>query len=219
MKILLIGPPGVGKGTQSKLICEFYKIRHISIGDVLRKHISNCTNIGKLINEFDINNGKLVNDELINSLVKSICDGEIANKFYLLDGYPRTINQALFYVNKILNKFSKYMVIYLNADRKYILDRISQRRICSNCGNVYNLGKKNSKHFDKCDLCGSKLIQRLDDQYDVFRKRLEIYDKTTLDIVNYFYNLDVLFEVDASGEIEYVFNNIKNIVGEYYDLY
>lgn len=216
MRILLIGPPGVGKGTQSKLICEFYKIKHISTGDILRKHISDCTSIGKLINEFDINSGKLVQDELINNLVKDICDERLSNNFYLLDGYPRTINQALFYVNKISSKFSKYMVIYLNADRKYILNRVSQRRICSNCGSVYNLEKKFS---NKCDLCGNKLIQRLDDRYDVFQQRLEIYDKTTIDIVNYFCSFGVLFEIDGSGEVDYVFNNIKNIVGEYYDLY
>lgn len=218
MKILLIGPPGVGKGTQSKLICDFYNIEHISTGDILRKHIRDYTNIGKMINEIDINNGKLVRDDLINDLIKYICNNNLI-KSYLLDGYPRTLNQAIFYVNRVLNKFNKYIVIYLNANREYILNRISQRRICLNCGGIYNLKENYSQDSDLCSVCGNKLIQRLDDRYEVFQERLKIYDETTFDIINYFSDLNVLFEVDGSGEIDYVFNNIRNVIGEYYDLY
>lgn len=219
MKILLIGPPGVGKGTQSKLICEFYGLSHISTGDILRKHIDRCTDIGMVINRFDINNGKFVPDKLINGLIKQMDIEGLLKKSYLLDGYPRTLNQAEFYVNQILDQLSKYMVIYLNASREYILDRISQRRICSGCGNVYNLKNVSPKNSGICDECGKNLIQRLDDRIDVFNGRLEIYDKMTLDVIKYFMSLNVLFEVDASREINDVFGNIKNIIGEYYDLY
>lgn len=219
MKILLMGPPGVGKGTQSKLVCGFYNLNHISTGDILRKHIDECTEIGKIINKFDINQGKFVPDDLINKLVWQIGKDGLLKQSYLLDGYPRTFNQALFYVNEILDKSSKYMVIYLNTDREYILNRISQRRVCISCGNVYNLKEISPKVFGVCDKCGNKLIQRLDDRLDIFKKRLEIYDNITFDIVKYFDSLSVLFEVDASGKINDVFNKIKSIIGEYYDLY
>lgn len=219
MKILLIGPPGVGKGTQSKLICEFYGLSHISTGDILRKNIDICTDIGKAINKFDINKGKFVPDKLINNLIKQMNKDGLLKKSYLLDGYPRTLNQAEFYVNQVLDKSSKYMVIYLNASREYILDRISKRRICSGCGNVYNLKNVSPKNSGICDECGKSLIQRLDDRIDVFNERLEIYDKMTFDVIKYFISLNVLFEVDASGEINSVFGNIKNIIGEYYGLY
>lgn len=219
MKILLMGPPGVGKGTQSKLICDFYKIEHVSTGNILRNHIKNSTYIGDVINEFHINNGDFVQDKLINDLMSEICVNYLCNKSYLLDGYPRTLNQSIFYVNKILTKSSKYLVIYLNADRKHILDRINHRWICSECGIVYNIKKNNSLISNICNKCGNKLIRRSDDKVDIFMKRLEIYDKLTKKAINYFNKFSVLFEVNASGDVNDVFNNIKDIIGEYYDLY
>lgn len=219
MKILLMGPPGVGKGTQSKLICNFYKIEHISTGDILRNHISKFSDIGQMINESHINNGNFVQDKLINNLMSEICLNYLFDKSYLLDGYPRTLNQSIFYVNKILTKSSKYLVIYLNADRNYILDRINYRLICPECNTIYNMKGNSPAICNICDKCGNKLIKRLDDKVDILRKRLEIYDKLTTKAIDYFIKLNVLFEVNASGDIGDVFNNIKDIIGEYYDLY
>lgn len=220
MKILLIGPPGVGKGTQSKLICDFYKIEHISTGDILRKHISESTHIGNMIDESHINSGRLVEDELINSLMSEMCANYLSNKSYLLDGYPRTLNQAKFYTNNILgNPSTKYVVIYLTTDREHILDRINHRLVCSECGCVYNIKNISPNVCNTCDRCGNKLTRRADDDINVFKKRLEIYDQFIPDVINYFKKFNVLYEVDALGDISDVFNNIKDIIGESYDLY
>lgn len=219
MKILLMGPPGVGKGTQSKLICDFYNLMHISTGDILRNHINEGTEIGKVIKKFDIHKGKFVPDYLINDLVKQIHDKDVYFDSYLLDGYPRTVDQAKFYVNEILKKDSKYMVIHLSANKDFILDRICNRVTCGKCGNVYNLKTKSPKIHGICDECGNNLVKRQDDDIEIFKKRLEIYNNVTYATINYFRELKVLFEVDASGEVEFIFNKIKNVIGEYYDLY
>lgn len=218
MKILLIGPPGVGKGTQSRLICEFFKIKHVSTGDILRKHIYDSTDMGKMISKFDIDKGKFVPDYLINDLVYRMNESGVFTSSYLLDGYPRTLDQALFCVENIL-KDSKYLVIYLNSSREDIIERILGRRVCEECGSVYNLGKFNPRLHDVCDVCGGTLIQRADDTQDIFYNRLNIYYEITSSVIEYFRNLNVLYDVEASGKIEDVFSDIKYIIGEYYDLH
>lgn len=219
MKIVLMGPPGVGKGTQSKLICDNYKIEHISTGNILRKCINENTEVGKKILSYNIYEGNFVPDDLVNNLIKDMKENGFLDKSYLLDGYPRTFSQAMFYSDEILDKFDRYMVIYLNSSKDDIFRRISERRTCINCGYTYNLRKNAPKVVGVCDRCGSVLIQRADDDPSVFNRRLEIYEKLTSSIVKYFMDKRVLFEVNASGEIDEVFNKIKKIIGEFYDLY
>lgn len=219
MKILLVGPPGVGKGTQANLICNRYNIRHISTGDILRKYIADDTDIGKKILNYGIECGRFVSDDLVNSIVSQLKSDKILGQSYLLDGYPRTVSQAEFYVNNILNENDKYLVIHLNTSNEYILDRISNRLTCINCGNIYNLQNDLPKIYGKCDICGNRLIIRSDDNINIFKNRLEIYDKMTSKVVDYFRNLDVLYEIDASYKINEIFSQVKKIIGEYYDLY
>ena len=218
MKIVLMGPPGVGKGTQSELICNNYNIEHISTGNILRKCIDENTEVGKKIIGYNIYEGNFVPDDLVNGLIKDMKENGTLGNSYLLDGYPRTFAQALFYDNEILNEFDKYIVIYLNSSKEDIFRRISERRTCINCGYTYNLRKNAPKVVGVGDKCGSVLIQRADDDPNVFNKRLDIYENLTSRIVKYFTNKKVLFEVNASGEIDEVFNEIKKIIGEFYDL-
>lgn len=219
MKILLIGPPGVGKGTQSKLICDEFNINHISTGDILRKHIMNGTEIGKQILKYGIDKGNFIPDDLINDLVNQMkLEGSLRGS-YLLDGYPRTISQAKFYTDTILDKYSKYLVVYLNTDIEDILNRVSNRLTCIGCGTSYNLKNNAPKTAGICDKCGSQLIKRADDYVNILKDRLEIYYKNTVNIIKYFEDLNVLYEVNASQGINEIFSEIKRIIGEYYDSY
>lgn len=219
MRILLIGPPGVGKGTQANLICSKYNLKHISTGDILRKYISDDSEIGKRISNYGIDCGKFVSDDLVNSIVSQLKSDKILDQSYLLDGYPRTVSQAEFYINNILNKNEKYLVIYLSTSNEYILNRISNRLTCINCGNIYNLQNDLPKIYGKCDICGNWLIIRSDDKVNILKERLEIYYRITSRVVDYFRNLDVLYEIDASYGINEIFSQVKKVIGEYYDLY
>lgn len=219
MNVLLIGPPGVGKGTQSKLICNEYNIKHISTGDILRKHIVDNTEIGKEISSYGIDSGNFISDSLMNKILYQMKIDNILDDSYLLDGYPRTLSQAEFYINNILDKDQKYLVLHLNTDNQYILNRISNRLTCINCGSIYNLQNDLPKICGKCDKCGSNLIKRSDDKINIFKERLEIYYSITFKVVEYFRSLDVLYEIDASNDINEIFNQIKKVIGEYYDLY
>lgn len=218
MKILLIGPPGVGKGTQANLICKEYKLKHISTGDILRKYASYKNEIGREILNSCIDSGKFVSDELINNIVNNLKNEKVLNQPYLLDGYPRTLFQAKFYINNILSKDDKYLVIYLSTSNEYILNRISNRLTCINCGRIYNLQNDLPKIYGKCDICKGQLRVRSDDKINIFKERLEIYYKMTFKLVEYFRNLDVLYEIDASYGIDEIFGKVKRVIGEYYDL-
>lgn len=206
MKIILLGPPGSGKGTQSEFLKEAYGITHISTGEIFREAMKNQTELGLLAKSF-IDFGNLVPDDVTIGLVRERLAQDDCKNGYLLDGFPRTIAQA-----EILQEFSEPDVaIYLQLDLEIALERLLNRRMCSGCGAIYNML---SYDKDVCELCGSQLITRDDDNHETIVKRFEVYNKVTDPLVEYYKNNGKLLEVDANGSITEVNNILNKLLGE-----
>ena len=210
MKILLLGPPGGGKGTQSKFLMEKFDIPQISTGDMLREHVKNGTDLGKKAKEF-MNKGELVTDSLILQMMEyRLEEGDCENGF-ILDGFPRTIAQAeglSVLLKKIKQELDYVIVINVNDDE--IVERMGGRRVHLNSGRVYHVKYNPPKNEGKDDLTNEDLIIRDDDKEHTVRNRLSVYHNQTKPLIDY-YRTQVI-EIDGSQAIEIVKNNIiKNI--------
>lgn len=213
MKIVLLGPPGAGKGTQAKSICNKYGIPHISTGDIFRKHISEMTPLG-IEAKKSIDKGELVSDKITIELVEQRLIEDDVNKGFLLDGFPRTVVQAEA-LNEFLRKRELQIdtALLIHVPKDYIIDRMSGRRVCPSCGASYHL-KFNPAHIEgKCDICGSDIIQRKDDEEKTVRERLSIYDLQTQPLIDYYKNKNLLSVVDGTQAINDVFKCICDILG------
>ena len=210
MNIIIFGAPGSGKGTQAKKLSLYYNIPHISTGDILRNNININTSYGKKIKEY-IDNGFLVPDEILVEIIKERLDKEDCKSGYILDGYPRTLNQAK-QLEIILNKLNKNIEFIFNIEilKEVLLDRLSSRMIC-NCGYSYNIKSNQPKISGICDNCGSKLISRDDDNPKSIEKRIDIYEKQKKPLLEYYNQKKVLYNINGSLSINEIFNFIKNI--------
>ena len=196
--VVLFGPPGSGKGTQSKLLVAHFGIPQISTGDMLRAHIDSGDQIGTSI-ESRMKAGSLVSDELVNRLVRDrLSEPDCANGF-ILDGYPRTRQQAEVLLGLLSELGQGEVVIHLVVDYNIIIARISGRRVCPKCGTLYNSSTRPSRVAGICDLDGETLVIREDDRESVVRERLEAYEKQTRPLVEFFREKGRrLYDVDAS---------------------
>lgn len=212
MRLVIIGPPGAGKGTQAKLISNKFDIPHISTGEMFRENILAGSEVGKLAKRYT-DNGLLVPDDIVNRMVEERLSHSDANKGFLLDGYPRTVEQAevlkLFLAKKGYNLNA---VINLDISREKLICRIAGRRICSKCGVSYNVITNPPKVENICDYCGGSLVQREDDNVDIAAKRVDVYMKETMPLIDYYRSLSLLYNVDADGPIEKVFQDICKIL-------
>ncbi|HOC77769.1 MAG TPA: adenylate kinase [Methanofastidiosum sp.] len=210
MRIILLGPPGCGKGTQAEIICKNFEIPHISTGDILRDNVKRGTEIGSRAKSF-MDSGSLVPDEIIIGMIKDRFSEDDCKKGFLLDGFPRTIAQAEA-LDKLLKKMKIHLDYIINIDvpDENIINRISKRLSCSNCGDVYNLMFKKPKKEMVCDSCGFKLHQRDDDKEEVIRNRLEVYRKQTAPLIQY-YNKKIM-NVDGQQSINEVTKDILKIL-------
>jgi adenylate kinase len=212
MNIILMGPPGAGKGTQSERMLELLKVPHISTGDMFREAIKNQTELGKMAQNY-INQGLLVPDEVTIGLVRERLSRDDCKEGYLLDGFPRTIPQA-----EALQKMAKEisrpveLVINISADKDELVRRISGRRVCPNCGNSYHVDFKKPKVDGVCDSCGASLIQRKDDTVESLNVRLDAYENQTKPLLEFYDNLGLLESVDGLQSIDSVFQDIKKIL-------
>ncbi len=213
MKIILLGPPGAGKGTQAKSISKEYNIPHISTGDIFRKNISEKTPLGLEAKGY-MDSGKLVPDELTINLVKDRLTHEDCKNGFMLDGFPRTVKQA-----EALDAFLKERnididaALLIDAPKDLIIERMTGRRVCSKCGETYHVTNIPPKVEDVCDLCGSALIQRKDDNLETVIERLEVYDRQTQPLVEYYKGRGKLMSVDGSKEQHEVFKDIRDLLG------
>ncbi len=213
MILILLGAPGVGKGTQGALISKEYGIPQISTGDILRSEVKNETELGKKAKAY-MEKGELVPDDIIIEMMEKRIKEDDCKNGFILDGFPRTVAQAEAF-DKMLAKNGLELdkVILIDVPEEEIIDRLTGRRICPNCGAVYHIKNNPPKVDEVCDRCGSKLIQRDDDREDVVKKRLEVYKKSTMPLIDYYTKTSKLVRVDGTGEIEEIFSRIKKILG------
>lgn len=214
MKIIMLGAPGAGKGTQAKKIAEKYSIPHISTGDIFRANIKNGTELGRKAKEY-MDQGLLVPDELTCDLVVDRIGQEDCANGYILDGFPRTIPQAEA-LTAALQKMGTSIDYAIDVDvpDDNIVNRMSGRRACVGCGATYHLVFNAPKKEGICDVCGEKLILRDDDQPETVQKRLTVYHDQTQPLLDYYRAAGVLKTVDGTVDMEDVFAAIVNILGE-----
>ena len=213
MKIIMLGAPGAGKGTQAKKIAEKCGIPHISTGDIFRANIKNGTELGKKAKTY-MDQGLLVPDELVCDLVVDRIQQDDCKKGYILDGFPRTIPQAES-LDKALQAIGAKMddAIDVEVPDENIVKRMGGRRACVGCGATYHLVYAPTKKEGICDVCGGELILRDDDKPETVQKRLGVYHEQTQPLIDYYKNQGILREVDGSVDMEDVFKEILNILG------
>ena len=213
MKIIMLGAPGAGKGTQAKLIAEKYGVPHISTGDIFRANIKNGTELGKEAKEYR-DKGLLVPDELtVRLLLDRVAQDDCKNG-YVLDGFPRTIPQAEV-LDKELTKLGDSVDFAVDVDvpDENIIRRMSGRRACLNCGATYHIVNIPPKKEGICDVCGSELVLRDDDQPETVKNRLKVYHEQTQPLIEYYTGKGVLRTVDGTLPMEEVFDAIVKILG------
>jgi adenylate kinase len=213
MKLIMLGAPGAGKGTQAKILATKYGIPHISTGDIFRANIKNATELGTKAKAF-MDQGLLVPDELVVDLVADRIQQEDCVEGFILDGFPRTIPQATS-LDAALTKMASAIDYAVNVDvpDENIVKRMAGRRACVNCGATYHLTHLPSKVEDVCDVCGNGLILRDDDQPDTVIKRLSVYHEQTQPLIDYYEEKGVLMEVDGTLEVEAITDLIVEILG------
>ena len=214
MRIILLGPPGAGKGTQAQSISNKYSIPHVSTGDIFRKNITGGTELGILAKSY-MDKGLLVPDNVTIDLIKSRLKEEDTKNGFLLDGFPRTINQAEV-LEEILAKVGVTIdaALLIKVPREFIIQRMTGRRVCPSCGASYHLEFNPPTQTNICDDCGAKLIQRKDDKRETVEERLEIYDFQTSPLIDYYTKKGILKAVDGTKAINQVFEDIIEILGD-----
>lgn len=214
MNLILLGPPGAGKGTQAKLISSNFKVPHISTGDIFRANISQNTELGIRAKQY-MDKGLLVPDEVTIDIVKDRLTNDDCKDGFLLDGFPRTVKQAEA-LDEFLNKNGSKIdaSILIDVPKEDIFDRMTGRRVCSKCGASYHVKFNPTKVEGKCDLCGSPVVQRKDDSEETVKERLDVYDKQTQPLVEYYKSQKVLKPVDGAQDINKVFEDISNSLRE-----
>lgn len=213
VNIIMLGPPGAGKGTQAKMLVERLGIPQISTGDMLRAAVKEGTELGKKAKEY-MDAGKLVPDEVVIGIVKERLAQPDCEKGFILDGFPRTIPQAEA-LDRVLEELGKGIdyVINIAVPNEELITRLTGRRTCRQCGAMYHVVFNPPKVEGKCDKCGGELYQRDDDKEETIRQRLEVYQAQTAPLIEYYEKKGVLYNIDGTGSIEEIFQSILKVLG------
>ena len=213
MKIIMLGAPGAGKGTQAKMIAEKCSIPHISTGDIFRENIKNGTELGAKAKEY-MDKGLLVPDELVCDLVVDRIQEDDCSGGYILDGFPRTIPQAQALENALEAIGQKLdYAIDIEVPDEHIIERMAGRRSCTACGAVFHTAFNPTKEEGVCDICGAETVLRDDDAPETVGMRLDVYHDQTQPLIDFYSHRDVLKEVDGTQSMEKVFEDILSILG------
>jgi len=214
MRILFLGPPGAGKGTQSKLLAERFGLFHVAPGDIFRQEVKAGTDLGRLV-EGIMARGELVPDDVTLEVIQKRLNSPQARKGFVLDGFPRNMNQARDLDRVLQEKGQKLdLVIDLVVDQEELLERSRTRRVCSVCGKPYNVKLEPPSVPGKCDVCGGDLITRKDDQEDTLRERLRVYDQVTRPLRDYYRQKGILVSIEGQGDVGVVSRRIVQALKE-----
>ncbi len=212
MRIILLGPPGAGKGTQAKKIEEEFGIPQLATGDIIRLAMKEGTAWGKKAEAF-VREGQLVPDEVVIGIVRERLSQDDVRQGFILDGFPRTLKQA-----EALEEMLKDLgvsldaVLYFDIPEEELVRRLSARRVCENCQAPYNLISSPPRHDEVCDRCGGRLVQRPDDTPEVIRKRLAVYEEQTKPLVDFYREKGLLVVIPSSGTIEETYARVKAVL-------
>ena len=212
--ISLLGPPGSGKGTQAELIRKNLGFSKISIGDMLREAIKTKDEIGKKAKEY-LEKGKLVPDYLVIEMIRKELDNVKAKRNIVFDGFPRNINQAISLDRFLSSRGGKVdLVLYFDTPLSLVASRLSQRRICSKCGALYNLESAQPSLQNICDDCGSILVKREDDNEGIIKSRFQVYEEETAPVKDFYRKKDLLINIDGANKKEEIWNEVKRYIEE-----
>jgi len=205
--IVMLGAPGAGKGTQARKLQEKFSLPQISTGDILRQIAKENTPLGSTVREIQAL-GKLVGDDVLLELVTERTNKKDCTEGFVLDGYPRTLNQAK-QLSLLAKKHNKpVFVIEVKVSEEILLNRLTGRRTCSGCGEIYNIYYKPPKHENKCDICESSLTNRSDDKLEAIKSRLEEYKANTAPLIDYYTNINSLISVDGTKLSSEIFDEL-----------
>ncbi len=211
MILILFGPPGVGKGTQAKILSSQMKIAHIATGDILREAVSRATEMGKKAKAF-MDRGELVPDDVVIGIIQDRLKEDDARSGFILDGFPRTLPQAEA-LDRVFQKAGIKVdhVISMEVDEGLLVKRLTSRRVCRNCGSIFNL-LVDQLNDSVCPKCGGELYQRDDDREETIARRFEVYQKQTKPVKDFYRNKNMLVEINGLGEIEEITSRLKSIL-------
>jgi adenylate kinase len=209
LNLILLGPPGAGKGTQAERLREDFDVAYIATGDILRKAVAEETELGKKAKEY-MNNGDLVPDEIIIGVILEEVESEAARDGFLLDGFPRTVEQAKA-LDEALARLDRRLtaVLLIDVPDDEVVRRLSGRRMCAKSGHVYNVHTDPPKHDEVCDRDGSRLVQREDDREETVRKRVDVYHRQTAPLIRFYEDRDLLKRFDGTRSPTEVHDHIR----------
>ncbi len=215
MRIVFLGAPGSGKGTQAKLLVEKFGIPQIATGDLLREAVAKKTTLGQEA-KTAMDAGQLVSDEIVLGMIKQRLSQPDTQSGFILDGFPRNISQAQA-LDEMLEELKQPLqgAIYLSVDFDILLRRITGRRTCEACGQVYNIYTTPPEKEDTCDKCGGKLLHRADDNESTISKRLDVFNQQTKPLTDYYQTKNKLHTVQGIGDIKHIFNSTCSIINKF----
>lgn len=209
-RLILLGPPGAGKGTVGGRLVEMLGLPLVSSGDLLREHLKKGTGQGISAKKY-MDKGELVPDEIVIAMIEEELSKTACDRGVILDGFPRTLSQAEM-LDRLFECGDDVKVVYLKADDDFLVNRLSRRRVCEGCGKIYHLTNLPPKKDGVCDQCGGRLIQRNDDREEIIRRRLDVYRNMTAPLIEYYEKKNILHVVPGDGKLDDTLCEIQRIV-------